>query len=409
MAHLNVRDRLLEAKIAYVGPPLSGKATNFAQLRSEAREGRAGALVETPMGDGRLLAFDWRPGGAQRFDDCDVMVKLVTTHGAVPAKEVERVVADADGLVLVLDADPAAQSRNRDSIASLRAALVNAPNRPVVVQVNKSDLPDAVPPAELMEGIAGWPQITACAARGEGVVETLQQALRGVLDSIKRPTSPAKKAATAVAKPEANALLSALRQVMQATVTELVGELETRIMERFEARMATLESNAASRHAEVLDAIGRVTADEGERILAALTEHGRKSVAREDVARIETGMETLRSDLARRMEARAKQEKEHHVAAMAQVQRVADVLADDIKRSDARPAIAELARGVQGLPPVVEEARAALQRVIDFKTSHGFAETQEALATLNAALVETKLAVDAVLEEMKKPKKGWFG
>lgn len=254
MAYLNVRERRIEATIAYVGSELSGKATNFEHVRRDAREGRAGALDEQPAGKGSILSFDWRPLRIEKFNDCDVMVKLVTTHGLVSADDVQRVLEKADGIVFVADADPAALDRNKRSLATVRDWLARdaSKKRPIVVQVNKRDLPDATPAGDLASALAvqQWPQVSACATNGEGVLETLLRALDDVLSALKETKDDAKDGLAdprgAGPRPEGNPLLTALRQVLQSTVAEHVAALEERMARRLEDRLAELAKGIAT-------------------------------------------------------------------------------------------------------------------------------------------------------------------
>lgn len=77
MAHLNLRDHRIEAKIAYVGPEAHILST-FDRLRNEPAFSRAGERT-----------LDWRPT-TKRFRDCDIHVTLV-----VGERE------GADGVVMV--------------------------------------------------------------------------------------------------------------------------------------------------------------------------------------------------------------------------------------------------------------------------------------------------------------------
>lgn len=96
MAHLNLRDHRIEAKIAYVGPEAHILST-FARLRNEP--------AFTLAGERRL---DWRPA-SKRFRDCDVFVTLV-----VGDRE------DADAVVTVNERTPANLA---EEIATLETTL----------------------------------------------------------------------------------------------------------------------------------------------------------------------------------------------------------------------------------------------------------------------------------------------
>jgi hypothetical protein len=243
MAYLNVRDRRLETKIAYLGPLHSGRTTNFDQLGG----GEVG---------GDILALFWKPKAETMFRDCGVRVQLVTARGEPTDAQVVDLLRDADGVVFVADADPAAQDRNRDCLAGVRAALSLHSGRavPVVVQLNKTDLPDAVSPETLARSLqlGEWPCVSASAARGEGVVETLERALDDVLETLcadpkdmnenSEEEAETSRASARRTPREGNPLLSALRQVLRETVVAEVDELEGRLVARLEGLFAQLSA-----------------------------------------------------------------------------------------------------------------------------------------------------------------------
>lgn len=247
MAYLNVREHRLETKIAYVGAAMSGRATNFERLgHSEVK--------------GDTLALYWKPTDTTTFRDCDVRVRLVASIGEASGEQVIDLLRDADGVVFVADSDPDAQERNRASLTLVREALATQPSRdvPVIVQVNKTDLADAVP-AETMTttlSLGNWPCVKASACRGEGVVETVERALESVLASLREESRDDVTSSTDVqrlgaprsAPREGNPLLVALRQVLRETVTAEVDELERRLAGRLErltveARTANISGN----------------------------------------------------------------------------------------------------------------------------------------------------------------------
>lgn len=94
MAHLNLRDRRIEARIAYVGPEAHVLST-FDRLRSTPTFALAGER-----------ALDWRPA-TKRFRDCDLHVKLV--------------IGERDGADGVVEARPAASVE--EDLATLEQTL----------------------------------------------------------------------------------------------------------------------------------------------------------------------------------------------------------------------------------------------------------------------------------------------
>ncbi len=252
MAQLNLRDRVIETTIAYVGSADATGASNFARVESDVQRGRAGALRETPLLGGSLLSLDWRPREAPTLDDCELTVKLVSTTSSVAPEAVQSVLVDADGIVLVLESDDTAAPQNAQAVAILKEALSRSPDRrrPVVVQINRREgEADPKGAGVRVNSLTAeeWPHVTACAAKGDGVMETLQRAVDGVVESLQRPSGVEPAAPRAnVARVEGNPLLGALRHVLQATVSEEISALERRIVGYFESETARRDAAARS-------------------------------------------------------------------------------------------------------------------------------------------------------------------
>ena len=245
MAQLNLRERVIETTIAYLGAETGAGANNFAHVRRDQTMGRAGALQETMVGGGRLISLDWRPREGARLNDCELSVRLVSTEGSVDPADVQRLVADADGVVLVLESDVGAAEPNRQAIAALRDALARTREKkvPVVVQVNQREGVEA--PSNFHGVVADdWPLISACTAKGDGVMETLKRAVDVVVESMQRHPNGEATAPRPLGAPraEGNPLLGALRQILQATVSEQIAALEARLAERIDRRTGPAET-----------------------------------------------------------------------------------------------------------------------------------------------------------------------
>ena len=239
MAYLNVRERRIETKIAYVGPELAGKATNLQQLQSDVARGRTTQILEEELDSGSVASFEWAPLEKSRFRDCDVAVRIVAAHGALSADRLDRVLADVDGVVVVIDAAPSAQDENRRAVSLVREALTKdaGASRQVVVQLNKSDLDDAIDTRDVAATLETreWPVVKASAARGEGVLETLEMALSNVISAMNTPDL-----AAADVKVDHNPLLTALRQILRDTVTEHMATLEQQALARMTQALGSL-------------------------------------------------------------------------------------------------------------------------------------------------------------------------
>jgi signal recognition particle receptor subunit beta len=86
----------------------------------------------------------------------------------------------ADGIVFVADAAPLRMAENMASCAELKTLLATQGKAlagfPVVLECNKSDLPGALPPADIAASLelAGVPAVRASAIHGEGVFDALR-------------------------------------------------------------------------------------------------------------------------------------------------------------------------------------------------------------------------------------------
>lgn len=204
MPYLNVKARVLETKIVYYGAGLSGKTTNLEQIKARSSDGRCGEMMSLNTDGDRTLFFDWLPFEVGKFNGCDVKVQLYTVPGQAKYAETrKRVLAGADGIVLVLDSESAAIDRNQQTVKDLWEHLesnrLDPEKTPIVVQLNKRDLPNAMSPEELLEsvGLKGYPSVEAVAFEGKGVFETLREGVRLVMDSVRKSVQTNTKAVDA--------------------------------------------------------------------------------------------------------------------------------------------------------------------------------------------------------------------
>jgi len=190
VAYLNVKERVIETKIVYYGAGLSGKTTNLEQIKRLA-DNRCGEMMTLDTDGDRTLFFDWMPFNVGKVNGLDVKIQLYTVPGQARYAETrKKVLAGADGVVLVLDSQTGALDRNLQTLSELREQLREnrlADDLPMVVQLNKRDLPTAMPRDELLAqcGLSGASFVEASAYRGEGVLETLSEITRLVLQSIR--------------------------------------------------------------------------------------------------------------------------------------------------------------------------------------------------------------------------------
>ena len=109
MAHLNIKERVIETKVVYYGAGLSGKTTNLEQIKRLSVGGKCGELMSVDTDGDRTLFFDWLPMQIGKFNGCDVKVQLFTVPGQAKYAETrKKVLAGADGVILVLDSQSGA-------------------------------------------------------------------------------------------------------------------------------------------------------------------------------------------------------------------------------------------------------------------------------------------------------------
>ncbi len=316
MAYLNLRDRRIEAKVAYVGPAASGKATNLEQLRRS-----LGAQAQiTNAGD--ALSLSWQPADNKRFRDCEVSVRVVAQRGAYTDERLVDMLRDVDAVVLVADAEPAAGERNRECLAALRRAIEAGQRRvSLIVQVNKSDVPDALGVAAVLDQLEARdvPHVRASALSGQGVVETLESAVSDILAAMNEESAiepppdtvrPGGRAPGAPATDGGHPLLSALRQILRDTAREQGDAMAARVNDRFEDAIsrvalqvmrvdAALEASAASRSASqraIDDRLREIAAS-----LEDVTTSTAERASKEDLSVVAASVSRVREDLTARL------------------------------------------------------------------------------------------------------------
>ncbi len=238
MAQLNLRDRLIETTVAYVGAADDTAEQCLRWVKDDGRAGRSGALRERVVEGKRASSLDWRPRDGAKLNDCELAVSLVAPATPLGDGALDLVLADADGLVLILEGEREAAAANERVVALVRSAMARVADRPlsVVVQVNER-VPGVADP--LVSALVGsdWPQLRASASTGEGVVETLQRTVEAIFRELQQGSLNGAAARASAPKAEGNPLLTALREIMRTTVAAEIAALEGRLVERLQAEI----------------------------------------------------------------------------------------------------------------------------------------------------------------------------
>lgn len=179
--------RHLTFKLVYYGPAQSGKTTNLLRLHDLLAPALKGEVMTMETKDNRTLFFDLLPLGFRAPSGLLIKFRLFTVPGQVAHDGTRKaVLARADGVVFVADAERSQETNNGESFQSLAANCtqlgIDFERLPLVVQFNKCDLPNAVPEAEIRQrwSAAPWPLIFSVAVNGQGIVPTFEALLRAV-------------------------------------------------------------------------------------------------------------------------------------------------------------------------------------------------------------------------------------
>jgi mutual gliding-motility protein MglA len=253
MPQLNLKDRTIEAKLVYFGSPSSGRRTNLTHLQGAFADGHGGDLVTREVGPDRLLSLRWSPAHLEPLNGCEVAVQVVALQGEAPTADGRRALFEgADGIVVVLDGEPGALEKNRQTLDDLRRAFADAglpqDRLPVVLQINKRDLPNAMAVDDLLRevGAPPWPHVEASAASGTGVVETVREATQLIVRAIRQP-GPEPRGHAAAPKARLDAVERQLAAAGGATKD-----------------LATKQEELSARHGELAIRQGEITSRLGE-------------------------------------------------------------------------------------------------------------------------------------------------
>ena len=197
-------------KVVYWGPKGAGKTTCLRVLerRAPRARGELASIVAKPDHGGCRfellhleLSHHGRPGVGLDVFSVPGCPACVATRGLV----LQRV----DAVVFVADADPSRLAANRQAafelVSALRAQGRDPAAVPIVVQVNKRELPQALSTAALRDALrplgADRQVVESVASLGEGVTPTLRLITRVLLATEARRAPLADEAADASLPP----------------------------------------------------------------------------------------------------------------------------------------------------------------------------------------------------------------
>ncbi|MCK5152333.1 MAG: hypothetical protein KAQ65_10845 [Candidatus Thorarchaeota archaeon] len=169
-------------KIVFYGPSLSGKTTALRWLFANVRSLSKGRLVEIADELGRTTFFDFVPVTASERMVFDIFTVAGQRRHARSRISVLR---DSDGLIFMADSRPEMMNENLASLEELRIALGTdrLANMPIVIALNKRDLPNALPVEYIVEmlDVEGHPIFPTIATQGKNLLRMFQRVLRDAL------------------------------------------------------------------------------------------------------------------------------------------------------------------------------------------------------------------------------------
>ncbi len=193
MTFINSLAREINCKIVYYGPGLGGKTTNLQYLYDITNAENKGKLVSLATETERTLFFDFLPIDLGQIRGLRTRFHLYTVPGQVFYDASRKLILrGVDGIVFVADSQEERLDANLESMSNLKQNLkehgFDIGKIPYVLQLNKRDLPNAMPAEQLKNLllVKGEPVFEAVATKGTGIVDTLKGVARQVLVELRK-------------------------------------------------------------------------------------------------------------------------------------------------------------------------------------------------------------------------------
>jgi len=181
MVLFNYATKEITAKIVYYGPGLCGKTTNLQFVYDSLPSNNKSKMLSLATKTDRTLFFDFLPLDLGKIRGMRTKLQLYTVPGQVYYNSTRQLVLKgADGIVFVADSQDFALDANLESMQNLEDNLkrqgIRLREMPMVIQLNKRDLPNALPTEEINKELNQLqsPIFASVATTGIGVEETLK-------------------------------------------------------------------------------------------------------------------------------------------------------------------------------------------------------------------------------------------
>ncbi len=195
MPFINYASREITCKLVYYGPGLCGKTTNLQWIYENTQQDAKGKMVTLATEAERTLFFDLLPLSLGTIRGFKTRFQLYTVPGQIFYDASRKLILKgADGVAFVADSQSARHEANIESLRNLQTNLrengLDIETIPYVLQLNKRDLPTALPAEEMVKALQfrGEPVFEAVAPKGIGVVETLKALVKQSLARLKAGT-----------------------------------------------------------------------------------------------------------------------------------------------------------------------------------------------------------------------------
>jgi len=198
LAFINLKDKVIQAKIVYYGPGRCGKTTNLEYIYEKCRMQVNSEMVMVKTQGDRTLFFDFFPFDMGKIGGYDVKIQLYTVPGQVKYNSTRRLVLKGvDGVVFVADSAVERRNKNVLSLRNLEENLTlynkNIREIPLVIQYNKRDLAKQgieILDIETLEADLNTelkvPWFEASAVEGDNVVVTLKKIIYDTMASLEK-------------------------------------------------------------------------------------------------------------------------------------------------------------------------------------------------------------------------------
>jgi signal recognition particle receptor subunit beta len=193
VSFINFAAREINCKIVYYGAGLGGKTTNLRWIFDQTVGQAGGKMISLATETDRTLFFDFLPLDLGSIRGFKTRFHLYTVPGQIFYDASRKLILrGVDGVILVADSQAERLDANLEALENLMENLKEQKHDfmriPYVLQLNKRDLPNALPVETLKKELMrkNEPVLEAIAYKGLGVFETLKSCGRMVISELKK-------------------------------------------------------------------------------------------------------------------------------------------------------------------------------------------------------------------------------